>query len=48
MRMIIEIRLLGFRLVLDPKTVEALLAFIASLSWLPKAMNSSASSTDKS
>lgn len=31
MRMIIEIRLLGFRLVLDPKTVEALLAFIAKL-----------------
>lgn len=31
MRMIIEIRLLGFRLVLDPKTVEALLAFIAPL-----------------
>lgn len=31
MRMILEIRLLGFRLVLDPKTVEALLAFVATL-----------------
>ena len=31
MRMLIELRLLGIRIVIDPKTVEALLAFIAPL-----------------
>ena len=29
--MILEIRILGFRLVLAPETVEALLAFIAAV-----------------
>lgn len=31
MRMLIEIRLLGIRIAIDPKTVEALLAFVANL-----------------
>ena len=31
MRMLIEIRLLGIRIVIDPKTVEALLVFVATM-----------------
>ena len=31
MRMLIEIRLLGIRILIDPRTVEALLVFIAPL-----------------
>lgn len=43
MRMILEIRFLGIRVVLDPKTVEALLAFITLVAGYPSDEQSASS-----
>ncbi len=46
MRMLIEIRLLGVRIVLAPETVEALLDFTAAwLGWLDRCDESASSDT---
>ena len=47
MRMLIEIRLLGLRVVIDPKTVEALLVFVTDLIGLRASDEKSASSERK-